>query len=99
MSGGSLNYICYSLAEVAGELRDRELDDLVQDLSKVLHDAEWWLSRDIGEESYREKARKFKEKWFKESREERLRHYIDEIFDKAKQECLNLIGVNVSEES
>ena len=65
MSGGSYNYICDKLSmECAGSMYDAEMNDLIEDLCKVLHDLEWWQSCDSSEEVYRETVAKFKEKWF-----------------------------------
>lgn len=79
MSGGSYNYI-YSklLEECGGQMFDPEMDELITDLSEVLHDLEWWQSGDISETKYRTTVFNFKRKWFHANRNERLRKYIDE---------------------
>ena len=65
MSGGSYNYIGSTLAdECYGKMEDDELNELVSDFCKVLHDLEWWQSADIGEDAYRATVDKFKKKWF-----------------------------------
>ena len=93
MSGGSYNYICYTLSnECLGAMYDEEMDDLIKDLCDVLHDLEWWHSGDSGEEDYRETVKKFKEKWFKQDRKDRLKTYIDNKLEKTKKEMYNLIG-------
>lgn len=93
MSGGSYNYICYTLSnECEGAMYDEEMNDLIKDLCDVLHDLEWWKSCDIGEEDYRETVKKFKEKWFKQTRTKRLKTYIDEEINRTKKELYNLIG-------
>ena len=43
---------------------DAEMDEMVVDFAKVLHDLEWWMSSDSSEEDYRQTVKKFKEKWF-----------------------------------
>ena len=48
MSGGSMNYACYTIEEQARYL-DRELIDIAKDMAKLFHDAEWWHSSDIDE--------------------------------------------------
>lgn len=64
MSGGSFGYMYNEFKEMyAGEMKDKDLDELVADLSQVLHDLEWWQSSDIGEESYRKTVDEFKKKW------------------------------------
>ena len=92
MSGGSMNYACYTIEEQARYLEDRELIDIAKDMAKLFHDAEWWHSSDIDEKDYRETAKWFKDKWLRNGNvDERLRGYIDQIFDDAKQECKLLV--------
>lgn len=65
MSGGSFDYLFYQVEDTySGEMRDKEMNELIDDLIKVLHDLEWWQSSDISEEDYRETVTKFKTKWF-----------------------------------
>lgn len=93
MSGGSYNYIYSQLSnECEGAMHDEEMNDLIKDICEVLHDLEWWQSYDISEEDYRETVKKFKEKWFKRSRNERLKEYIDKKIDKTKDDLYKLIG-------
>ena len=93
MSGGSMNYACYTIEEQARYLEDRELIDIAKDFAKLFHDAEWWHSSDIGEKDYRETVKWFKDKWLRNGKvDERLRGYIDQIFDEAKQECKLLVA-------
>ena len=92
MSGGSMNYVCYTIEEQARYLEDRELIDIAKDMAKLFHDAEWWHSSDIDEKDYRETVKWFKDKWLRIGNvDERLRGYIDQIFDDAKQECKLLV--------
>lgn len=98
MSGGSMNYICYKVEEQANYMGDRELIELVKDVADLMHDREWYLSGDYGEDTWNKCARKFKEKWFKSSREERLKEMIESIFEDARKECMELIGVEVKHE-
>ena len=92
MSGGSMNYACYTIEEQARYLEDRELIDIAKDMAKLFHDAEWWHSSDIDEKDYRETVKWFKDKWLRNGNvDERLRGYINQIFDDAKQECKLLV--------
>lgn len=94
MSGGSYNYIYCALSnECEGAMHDEEMNDLIKDLCEVLHDLEWWQSGDYGEEDYRKALIKFKEKWFKGSREKRLKEYIDKEISKMNKKLYDLIGV------
>lgn len=92
MSGGSYNYIYCTLEnECAGCMYDAEMNDLIKDLCEVLHDLEWWQSDDTSEEQYRKTLAKFKAKWFKGNRKERLKGYIDEQIGIVKRELYQLI--------
>lgn len=93
MSGGSMNYVYTHLEyECVGHMGDMELDNLMKDIAKLVHDREWYLSGDICEETYNETVRMFKRKWFEAPRTTRLREYIDNMFLKTHNECLSLIG-------
>ena len=76
---------------------DAEMDDLIKDLCKVLHDLEWWQSGDYGEESYRKSLAEFKKKWFQGDRNKRLKGYIDNQIGKVKRSLYQLIGEVVNE--
>lgn len=93
MSGGSYSYIYSTLSqECEGRMYDAEMNDLIKDLCKVLHDLEWWQSCDSSEEDYRKTVAEFKKKWFQGTREERLKGYIDEQLGMTRQQLYNLIG-------
>ena len=50
MSGGSHNYIYYQIEEnLCGQMKDAELNDLMDDIVKLAHDLEWADSCDISE--------------------------------------------------
>ena len=92
MSGGSYNYTCYRFEEeYSGRLYDAELNEMAEDFFKVLHDVEWWKSSDIEEDNYRKTVHEFKEKWFKGSREERLKKIINEECERLRTELLNIV--------
>lgn len=93
MSGGSYDYIYSKLEEQCeGRMYDAEMNDLIKDLCKVLHDLEWWDSGDTSEEQYRTTLTKFKAKWFKGDRQERLKSYIDEQMGIVRNQLYSLIG-------
>lgn len=92
MSGGHFNYTCYTVEnEYCGRMEDAELDEMMDDLVDLLHDLEWWKSGDYGEDSYRETVKKFKDKWFKQSRTERLEAIIDKKCEALKAELKKVI--------
>lgn len=93
MSGGSMDYLCYRVEEQVSKMGDRELSELIRDVAELLHDREWYLSGDYGEDTWEESVQKFKRKWFERSRKDRLKALIEQIFDEAKRECMNMIGV------
>ena len=93
MSGGSYSYIYSRLDdECGGRMYDAEMNDLIEDLCKVLHDLEWWQSGDSSEDHYRNTLMKFKAKWFMGDRQERLKGYIDEQIGIMRSQLYNLIG-------
>lgn len=92
MSGGSYDYISFKLDEECSErMCDYEMNDLIKDLIPVLHELEWWQSGDSLEEDYREELKKFKNKWFKQNRNDRLKQYIENEIDKTKKELYELL--------
>ena len=93
MSGGSYSYIYSRLEEeCVGRMYDAEMNDLIKDLCDLLHTLEWWQSGDTSEDRYREKLSRFKAKWFKGDRNERLKGYIDEQIGIVRNELYSLIG-------
>lgn len=93
MSGGSYNYEYYRVEEeYVGSMYDAELDEMMKDLVKVLHDVEWWQSCDIGEEDYRQTVKAFKAKWFDFDRGERLKPIIERKINKVRKELMDMIG-------
>ena len=93
MSGGSYSYIYAKLsAECEDRMYDAEMDEMIKDLCKVLHDLEWWVSADISEDRYRQTVSWFKKKWFEGDRQERLKGYIDSQIGIVRRELYQLIG-------
>lgn len=94
MSGGSLNYISTDIAcTLCGRMEDIELNDLIKDIANLTHDLEWYLSGDTEESTYKEAVHKFKQKWFKQSRQNRLKEYVDVSLNKLKEELYNTIDI------
>lgn len=99
MSGGSCNYVYYKIEEeLCGRMEDAELNDLMKDIVELAYALEWYISGDTSKSSYEDVVYEFKQKWFKTSREERLKKYIDESLDNMRRDLYKLIGeVNVDE--
>ena len=88
MSGGSYSYVyCKVENECVGRMFDRQLDEMMKDLVKVLHDLEWWQSSDTGEDTYRRAVTEFKKKWFKQ-REIDVQKQIESEFERTKNKLL-----------
>ena len=92
MSGGSMDYLYYRIGEEADKMGDRELIALMKDVATLMHDREWYLSGDICVETWQKSAATFKKKWFGTSRASRLKGFIEQAFEDAKEECMIMIG-------
>lgn len=93
MSGGSYDYVYAKLlSECSGRMYDIEMNEFICDFANVLKSLEWWQSGDSSEDSYREKLKDFKNKWFCDSRDKRLKDYIDKKLIDTKIELYQLIG-------
>lgn len=91
MSGGYLEYNSYCLEEVAYNVEDLEIKQLIFDLSQFLHDYDYYKSGDYGYGTYLESLNNFKNKWFRTSKEERLKEIIDERLNDIRDELYNII--------
>lgn len=86
MSGGSLDYFYTQLEDHIGDFKDKELDELVEDLAMLFHSREWYLSGDIGEGGWNEARDNFKKKWFTDiGRQERITKYLDDTRNEVLQ--------------
>lgn len=63
MSGGSLDYVYNRVQEHVGCFDDKQLDNLLRDMAKLLHDREWYLSGDYCEGEWNLSKVLFKGKW------------------------------------
>lgn len=91
MSGGSMDYFCYRLEEYAEHFHDKEIKALTKDLADLFHDLEWYESGDYGKDTYERSLAEFKNKWFGENRNERLKEYLNAALDGVKEEINTLI--------
>ena len=88
MSGGSYGYMFNRIEEeYVGRMFDVQLDKMMKDLVEVLHDLEWWQSCDCGEERYRDAVKKFKKKWFKQTKID-VRKQIESEFERTKDKLM-----------
>lgn len=94
MSGGSMGYLCYEIEEkCVGQMQDLELDALMRDLAKLLHDLEWYRSGDYGEETYRKTVNSFKAKWLGgKARNTRLKAIIEEQVYQVRKDLMQMLG-------
>lgn len=91
MSGGFYNYVCYKVREAADYTQDKEIRALINDLADLLHDEEWYMSGDTGREDYRKSLKEFKKKWLHQTDNKKLKKYIMEALDQAKEEIDNMV--------
>ena len=93
MSGGSHNYIYIAIQnELCGEMRDAELNDLMNDIANLAKSLEWCDSCDTSEKDYFKDVKEFKDKWFRSNRDERLREYVDRSIKNLREELHRLIN-------
>lgn len=86
MSGGSYSYIYRRVEEeCVNRMFDSQLNEMMKDLVKVLHDLEWWQSSDTGEDTYRRAVTEFKKKWFKQTKID-VQKQIESEFERTKDE-------------
>lgn len=94
MSGGHFNYKDGDLKseifdygdEPSNVFEDMEISNLVWDVLTLIHDYDWYASGDTSPGDYHTAKKKFKEKWFKADRSERLTKIIDEKLDDVREE-------------
>lgn len=96
MSGGSMDYACFKVREIADMEEDLVIKSLLKDLADYLHAEEWYLSGDTGIDSYIEKRKAFKEKWFGKPID--MKPYVDDEINAFKRKIYQLIGAEWKEE-
>lgn len=67
------------IARKLNPMHDRELSELIADVTCLLHDLEWYESCDISENKYKESVNKFKKKWTLKSPEARANSYAEDL--------------------
>jgi len=92
MSGGEYQYMYYKVEDIyCNRMHDAELNELIKDLVPVLQSVEWWQSGDTEEKDYRDIVKEFKEKWFKQDRDVRLKDIISDQCEQLKENLLKMI--------
>ena len=81
-----------TIAMKLNPMEDVEISDLVYDVFCLLHSYDWYRSGDNWEETYRKDVEYFKEKWFKSSRADRMKEYVDYAVSELRQNLLQIIG-------
>jgi hypothetical protein len=84
MSGGSFDYgYAKFWNDYSGKMEDDIMEEIINDLSKVLKDLEWYKSCDIGKEDYFEAVKNFKAKWIGKKllllEEDQINNKIDKL--------------------
>jgi len=74
------------LARKINPLEDKQLSELAFDLLCVIYSADWYLSGDTGENSYRADVEYFKNKWLKANPSELVKMEIDKSITEVKEE-------------
>ena len=107
MSGGALfDYRYPDFSEASGKWADKELDELFDDLfvngkfavrgyGGLIQSLDFFVSGDIGEESYRDAVRRFKDKWFRRTPRDRVEFYQAKIRDYAER-CIDEFACRAS---
>lgn len=67
------------IARNLNPIHDRELSELMADVICLLYGLERFDSCDIGEETYKERVKKFKAKWFTRIEKDRLNSYFEDL--------------------
>jgi hypothetical protein len=94
MSGGAMDYVSYKIEEQADKLEDKELIMLVNDIAKLMHDCEWYLSGDTNQDDYHKTVKWFKQKWFgKDERNKRLKEIVEKETKDLQDKLIFMIGV------
>ncbi len=91
MSGGAFNYTYNYLYTLAEYTKDLEIKRLLYDLGDLMYEEEWYQSGDTTYEDWDTARKAFKQKWFKDSREDRLKEIIESKLDETKRELIDMM--------
>lgn len=68
-------------ARAINPMKDKELSELMYDVSCLLHSLEWWQSGDTDEGTYFDDVKKFKKKWFCRKSKQSIDEYKKDILN------------------
>ena len=91
MSGGAFDYAYYKIYDVAHYTGDKEIERLLNDLADLMKSEEWYRSGDTSYEDWDKDRKAFKAKWFKTSREDRLKEIVEDEFNRVRDELMGMI--------
>ena len=91
MSGGSMEYACYKVSNIADIEEDLVIRSLLKDLSEYLHAEEWYRSGDTSRKTYNAARKKFKKKWLDTQVD--VKPYVDQMFEDFRTQVYALIDV------
>lgn len=103
MSGGYFFLDTHQIGHaMEGEWQDEEINELFHDLfcaelwngryGGLASALDYWLAGDVSKEAYREYVRKFKEKWFNRTKEDRVEFYCAKLQEKCDELKGELVG-------
>lgn len=93
----SNNYVYY-VNEALTYVEDAEIQNLILDTAKLLHDLEWYTENVQDPDKGQELIMDFRKKWFKMSRTKRLQEYINSALDMVKDDFNQLLEEELKKE-
>ena len=73
-------------------LDDRIMSNITYDIFKILHEYDWYVSGDTGEEDYRASVKAFKAKWLK-NLERTYKSIIDNEIENTRKDLYMALGL------
>ena len=78
-------------------MEDKQLSELVFDVLCLVHSADWYLSGDTSEKTYRVDANFFKAKWLKAKPDDLTREEIDKSIEELRDDLYLTFGLRKGE--
>lgn len=92
------NSYTYYIKEALDYVDDAEIQNLILDTAKLLHDLEWYRENVQDPDKGQELIMDFRKKWFKMSRTKRLQEYINSALDMVKDDFNQLLEEELKKE-